>query len=72
MTDEVVTDIAELDLPFGRRAALKNVEYESGLNMLRLTLREGSRVTIVDFDAKSAGKIGKLMVKWAGLNEQSA
>ena len=71
MTDEVVSDIAELELPFGRRAALKNVEYESGLNMLHLILREGSRITIVDFDAKSAGKLGLLMVRWAGVDDPS-
>lgn len=68
MTDETVTQIAELDLPFHRRAAVQNVEYDSGLNLLRLTLREGRRFTIVDLDASSAGKLGALMSRWSELN----
>jgi len=65
MTDEIVTDIAELDLPFHRRATLKDVTFDGGLNMLRLTLREGRRFTIIDLDAASADKLGALMVNWA-------
>lgn len=72
MSDEVVTKISELDLPFGRHAALKNVEFESGLNLLRLTLREGQRITIVDFDAKCAGRLGGLMVRWAEMDDHGA
>jgi len=65
MTDEVITPIGEMELPFGRRATLKNVQFETGLNMLRLTLREGRRFTIIDLDALSAGKLGDLMVRWS-------
>ncbi len=65
MTDETVTDIAELDLPFHRRASLKDVQFDGGLKMLRLTLREGRRFTIIDMDAASADRMGALMVAWA-------
>ena len=67
MTDEVVSKIGELELPFGRSANLKNVEFESGMNMLRVTLREGRRFTVVDLDAASAEKLGNLMVRCAGV-----
>ena len=65
MADEVTTDIAEIELPFGRRARLKNVAFESGLNMLRLVLREGKRITIVDMDAEAAGRLGDEIRAWA-------
>jgi len=68
MTDETITDIATLELPFKRQANLKNVEFDSGLNMLRLTLREGRRFTVLDLDAESAGKLGALMVRWADVS----
>jgi len=68
MTDETVTDIAELDLPFHRRATLKDVAFDGGLNMLRLTLREGRRFTIIDMDAASADRMGALMIAWAAKN----
>jgi len=68
MTDETITDIAELELPFRRQANLKNVEFDSGLNMLRLTLREGRRFTVIDLDADSAEKLGNLMARWADVS----
>ncbi|MEE9388288.1 MAG: hypothetical protein V3U96_06730 [Paracoccaceae bacterium] len=68
MTDEVITQLGELELPFGRYVNIKNVEHASGLNMLRLTLREGRRFTIVDLDAKSAEKLGDLMARWASVS----
>jgi len=67
MTDEVVTDLAEFELPFGRRATLKNVAFESGLQMLRLTLREGRRFTIIDLDPASAAALGNDMTGWASI-----
>lgn len=54
MGDETVKDIAALDLPFGRRARVREVSYESGLRLVRLVLREGTRITQVDLDAESA------------------
>ncbi len=65
MADEITTDLAEIELPFGRRARLKNVAFDSGLNMLRLVLREGKRITIVDMDARAAGRLGDEIRAWA-------
>ncbi len=69
MTEETVTDITEIELPFGRRAILKNVAFEGGLNMLRLTLREGRRFTIMDIDQKGAQDFGEQLVRWAEAQE---
>lgn len=65
MTDEITTDIAGFDLPFGRHATLKNVAFDGGLEMLRLTLREGRRFTIIDLDTASAHELGTAIQKWA-------
>ncbi|MCP5073159.1 MAG: hypothetical protein GY947_07670 [Rhodobacteraceae bacterium] len=65
MTDEIISDVAGVELPFGRSADLKNVMYGSGLNMLRLTLREGRRFTIIDLDQASAKELGTQLVEWA-------
>lgn len=54
MAEETVKEIAELELPFGRKARVREVSYESGLRMVRLVLREGTRITQVDLDADSA------------------
>ena len=54
MAEEKLKDIAELDLPFGRHAKIRLAGFESGLNMVRLVLREGKRITQVDMDEISA------------------
>lgn len=72
MTDEVTTDLAEVVLPFGRRAVLKDVAFESGLHMLRLVLREGKRITIVDMDATGAADVAQIMADWAKSHGPSA
>jgi uncharacterized protein DUF6967 len=65
MTDETVTDIAEIELPFGRRARLREIRHESGLRMIRLILREGRRITQVDMDEASAAKLGQALAEAA-------
>ena len=61
MTD-VVTDLAEFDLPFRRKAILRKVEFESGMVMTRLVLREGHRITQVDLDPETALALGEALV----------
>ena len=65
MTDETLKDVAEIGLPFGRIAIVREVTHESGLRMVRLVLREGRRITQVDFDAVSAKALGEVMCRSA-------
>ena len=60
MTDHI-TDIATYDLPFRRQARLKRVDFDSGLSMVRLIIKEGTRITQVDLDAASATQLGKAL-----------
>ncbi|WP_319823959.1 DUF6967 family protein [Thalassovita sp.] len=59
MTQETVTDLAVLDLPYRRRATLREVRHESGLRLIRLVLREGTRITQVDLDAATARALAR-------------
>ncbi len=61
MNDETVTELAMLELPFGRRASVREVKFESGLRMVRLVLREGRRITQVDMDEPSARELGRIL-----------
>lgn len=70
MSDERVTEIETLAAPYGRTITLQDVAYESGLKILRMRIREGSRFTIVDFDAATAGQLGGLMAGWAEENAE--
>lgn len=67
MSDEL-REIANYELPYSRKAELREVEFEGGMKMLRLILREGRRITQVDLDADSAAALSDAMGDWARLN----
>ena len=65
MSESVKTRLAEIDAPYGRRLWLDNVAYESGMELLRLTIREGARYTILELDAATARSFAQAMSDWA-------
>jgi hypothetical protein len=68
MSIDNLTNISEHELPYGRKLDLKNLDHESGLQMLRLTFREGKRITIIDLDSDSAKILGDNLINWANKN----
>ncbi len=50
--------------PFGREVRLDEVRFESGLKLLRVTIREGKRITQLDVDAQTALAWAKVMKLW--------
>jgi len=69
MEGEKLTPIAQWDLAYGKKASLKDAEYDSGMHLLRMTVREGTRITDVNLHAEAAREIGEAMIKWAKLHE---
>jgi Family of unknown function (DUF6967) len=63
MSEGRLRDIAELELPYGRKARLRELTHDSGLRMLRLILREGTRITQVDIDEATARTLGRLLIE---------
>ncbi len=70
MEGEKLTPIAQWDLAFSKKANLKDVEYESGMHLLRITIREGKRITDANLHAEAAREIGETMIKWAALQDK--
>ncbi len=64
MTNKM-TPMADYQLPYMRKLALANHEFESGMHLLRLTFREGNRITAIDVDRDNAAAIGQAMLDWA-------
>ena len=71
MSEPVVTDIARIDAPYRRQVVLQDVTHESGLKLLRVRIREGTRFTILDIDAPTARLWGDEMRAWADANALS-
>ncbi len=65
MSDSVKTPLKSITAPYGRQIRLEDVAYESGLKLLRVTIREGARYTILEIDAATALDWGDEMRKWA-------
>lgn len=65
MSEETVVTLDEFDAPYGRKVKLEAIEYESGLCMLRLRIREGNRFTVLDLDESTARHWSAAMSSWA-------
>lgn len=62
---ERFTDIAQFELPYRRKATLRRVDFDGGLSMVRLVLKEGTRITQVDLDAVTATRLGDALTSAA-------
>ena len=65
MSNKEQNFIEEFTAPYNRIVKLENITHESGMQMLRLHIREGRRFTIMDLDKETASKMGKLLLTWA-------
>ncbi|MDA7947096.1 MAG: hypothetical protein MPJ78_06425 [Hyphomicrobiaceae bacterium] len=65
MSGETVTRLERFQAPYGREITLDDVVHESGMKMLRLTVREGRRFTIFDLDAATAEHFGTGLTNWS-------
>jgi hypothetical protein len=65
MTTAPRREVGEIEAPYRRRIKLDEVAYDSGMTLLRLTIREGARYTILEIDAPTAEAWGRMMLDWA-------
>ncbi len=65
MSDSVKTRIVAIAAPYGREIRLDDVAYASGMRLLRVTIREGARYTMLELDRATALEWADEMRKWA-------
>jgi hypothetical protein len=61
----ILGDLDAFDAPWGKKVTVQKVEYEGGLVLLRVRIKEGSRFTLLDLDAESAKRLAKSLTAWA-------
>jgi len=66
MIDSKITELDKFTAPYGRDIKLENVDYENGMCVLRIHVREGNRFTVMDIDESTASTWGAAMLRWAG------
>lgn len=65
MSAEIKTRIATVDAPYRREIWLDDLQFESGMRLLRVTIKEGRRFTQLDLDAATAERWARIMLDWA-------
>ncbi len=65
MSDQEPGLIEEFMAPYNRLLKMETVAHESGMQMVRLRIREGRRFTILDLDKETAMKVGQHLLTWA-------
>lgn len=69
MTDgEEKRRLAEIEAPYGRHVRLDEIVFDSGMRLMRVTIREGRRITVLDVDADTARAWARAMAGWADGN----
>ena len=66
MIDSKITQLDKFTAPYGREVMLENVDYENGMRVLRIHIREGNRFTVMDINGETASRWGDAMTAWAG------
>ena len=65
MSDSIKTRLETIAAPYGREIRLDDVAFESGMKLLRVTIREGGRYTVLEIDAETARRWSRAMEAWA-------
>lgn len=51
--------------PFGEKIEIRQIIHDSGVPLLRVIVRDGSKFTKIELDPATAHRWGKVMQTWA-------
>lgn len=71
MSAEAKTRIATITAPYRREVWLDEMQFESGMRLLRITIKEGRRFTQLDLDETTAVQWSQVMLEWARRAKES-
>lgn len=61
----ILGDVDAFVAPWGKNVTVQKVEYEGGLVLLRVRIKEGSRFTLLDLDPTGAKRLAQILNAWA-------
>lgn len=56
--------------PYGQEIELRQIIHDSGIQLLRVVVRDGAKYQIIDLDPATAHRWGVAMVGWAGTQDR--
>lgn len=66
MTEPERFKLGTIQAPYGRELRLEELRFETGMRILRVTVREGRRFTTLDLDPERAREVSAALGAWAG------
>lgn len=67
-----VTDLDEFPAPWGRWIRLQEIEYQGGMVLLRVRIREGTRFTDLELTGRDAEYLADRLKEWAARQPPAA
>jgi len=68
---EELNELVRIELPYRRRAIVKEAVFDSGMRMTRLVIKEGTRITQVDLDDETATKLAEALILSVAQRQES-
>lgn len=62
---QAVNDLGVFDAPWNKKVTIQEMVYESGMKLVRVRIKEGSRFTDLELDPETATGIGEMLASWA-------
>lgn len=69
-TPDSLEEIARIQAPYRREIVLQDARFDSGMRLLRIRIREGTRFTIMDVDPATATALASAIGDWASTAAQ--
>ena len=70
MSQEKKTELGIIDAPYNRQVKLEAMDLGNNVQLIRLTIKEGSRFTQLDLDPGTARDLAQNIVDWADKHTQ--
>lgn len=67
-TDKSITEIEVIEAPWNKTVTLQNIDYEGGMNMLRIRIKEGMRFTDLELDPGTVEHLNQSLSTWLSSN----
>jgi len=65
MNPDKKTEIAVIEAPYNKQIKLEEMDYDGGMHLYRITIKERSRFTTLDLDPDTARELAQNLIEWA-------
>lgn len=62
---EIKTELGNFNLPWNKTLRIEDVDFGNGVKLVRITVREGKRITMFDLDPDGAARLKDILANWA-------